>query len=356
MVYGYASRDPDANGGLERLEWLLARALAEAGWSVAIAVPERLCAGQEEIIDGVRFVGMGPASGARRYMAAWAEFLEAEAPDWWYWQGADPLWCALLRKAREKGVRTMFSAAFDTDVLPRRALTRRRWLWPLYAWGLHSVDRIFVQHSGQLHSLSPCLQAKAEVLPGVVTLRSNVRARAMRGDYVAWVAVVRRPKRPDLLIEMARMAPDVRFVVCGGTSTHRTPEGYSERMVYEMAKLPNVDYLGHVDPTRTLEIIGNAVALLSTSDGEGFPSTFLEAWAAGTPVVSLEIDPGGVIKEKGLGFVSGTLEQAAADVRTLLRSMEIFESVSERVRSHVANMHCSEAVGKVFDRCVREAK
>ena len=37
---------------------------------------------------------------------------------------------------------------------------------------------------------------------------------------------------------------------------------------------------------------------------EGFPNIFIEAWACGVPVLSLHVDPGGVIKKEGLGEIA----------------------------------------------------
>ena len=65
--------------------------------------------------------------------------------------------------------------------------------------------------------------------------------------------------------------------------------------------LSNVKYCGQVTPDKDLQVIANAAILLSTSDQEGFPNTFLEAWSAGTPVVSLKIDPDRIIEQMGLG-------------------------------------------------------
>ncbi len=45
-VYAYASGNPNANGGSERYQWLLARAQAAAGWSVVVAVQEPLRPGE----------------------------------------------------------------------------------------------------------------------------------------------------------------------------------------------------------------------------------------------------------------------------------------------------------------------
>jgi len=81
-IYKYASGAPSAVGGAERQQWLLARALVAAGWSVAVAVSEELKFGTRTVIDGVNFVGIGRGHG--HVFSAWHRFFVAEHPDWCY--------------------------------------------------------------------------------------------------------------------------------------------------------------------------------------------------------------------------------------------------------------------------------
>jgi glycosyltransferase involved in cell wall biosynthesis len=348
IVYRYAVGAGNAQGGAERFQWLLARALTKAGWSVVVGVRGALSPGQVEVIDGVQFVGMKRG----QMIFSWWQFLDEQRPDWWFWRAADPIWGALLLVAKFKGVRSIFSAAYDTDVSPRIALFRRRRLWPLYAWGLNAVDRIFVQHREQFRNLSSELQKKAEIIPGLVVIPERVKARAERGGYIVWVASLRPHKRPDLLIELARITPEIHYVVCGGRSTFGTPPEFSEKISNRLSSLSNIEHLGEVPHSRVLDIIANAAALVSTSDMEGFPNIFLEAWASGTPVVSLCIDPDDLIKKKGLGFVSRSVERAASDVRNLLKSPETFETISRNARIHIEQVHSGAAVVTAFNIAV----
>ena len=77
-----------------------------------------------------------------------------------------------------------------------------------------------------------------------------------------------------------------------------------------------------------------------------------EPWASGTPVVSLRVDPDGVIKQKGLGFVSGTGEQAVCDIRKLLNSPEAFDAISIRARRYVEEVHTGSAVTRAFNKAI----
>src|SRR5262249_55241876 len=150
-------------------------------------------------------------------------------------------------------------------------------------------------------------------------------------------------------IEIARKAPDIRFVICGGPSTFTAVPGYSEQFIETLRALPNVDYRGQVSPGDASRVIANAALLLSTADGEGFPNTFLQAWAAGTPVVSLVVDPDHIVKRYSLGKISLTIEQAIHDIRMLLESEKEREAISSRASEYVAKNHTEAAVISVFE-------
>lgn len=349
VIYQYASASPTAAGGAERYQWLLARALARAGWSVSVGVRTELPDSRCDSIDGVRFINLGPQYALR----AWYSFLESEQPDWWYWQCADHLWGPGVEIAKLLGIRTIFSAAVDRDVQPRRALYRRPYCWPLYAWGLLRSNKIFVQHEGQLSQLPSLMQAKASILPGVVIPPADVIPHSERRNYVAWIAMLREVKRPDLLIQIARALPQIPFVVCGGPTTYFAPPGYGERIVNELRSLRNIEYRGHVAPDEAIETVKKASLLLSTSDEEGFPSTFLEAWSAGTPVISLQLDPGDIIQRYSLGTVPGSISRANEDISLLLGSTQCRDRIAKRARDYIAENHSDEAVVVAFEQGIQ---
>lgn len=348
-IHAYATGAPTAVGGAERQQWYLARALAAAGWKVIVGVREALQAGERRTVDGVEFVGVEHG----QVLVSWHRLLLAERPDWWYWRGADHLYGPTVGLAKLAGVGTIFSAAFDRDLQPRRALSwRRRW-WPLYAWGLSWTDRILVQHAGQLSAIQPRWRSKAHIIQSLALAPAHVKPHADRQQYVAWIAMLRQPKRPDVLIEIVRRLPTMRFVVCGGPSTHRSPDGYSERICSALEALPNIECLGQVAPEKALEIVANAAMLLCTSDEEGFPNTFLEAWATGTPVVSVKVDPDGVIEQRRLGAVSGSVEGVVRDIETLAGAPHVRDGIGRRARQYVTQFHSAAVVVSAFEQALQ---
>ncbi len=347
-IYAHAMGLPTVVGGAERQQWFLARALAAAGWLVVVGVREGLHPGEHKTIDGVKFVGTDHG----QILSAWYRFISSERPDWWYWRCASHWWGPAVAIAKLEKVSTIFSAAFDSDVLPRHALHTRRAWWPLYAWGLSRTDRIFVQHGGQLSGLSPQWRSKAYRVPSLAGETVAMRPHSERTRYVAWVGDLRLPKRPDLLIEIARSMPETRFIVCGGPTAHRSQPGYGQSIVDRLRTLQNVEQRGQLIHSEALRVIADAALLLSTSDEEGFPNTFLEAWSSGTPVVSLKIDPDRTIERFRLGTVSGDIARAVADISALINSPERREEIGLRARRHVAEAHSEAAVTTAFERAI----
>jgi glycosyltransferase involved in cell wall biosynthesis len=315
---------------------------------VTVGVCEALEAGERRAIDGVEFLGIG----RNHIHRLWYRFLVSEQPDWWYWRCANHLLGSAVEVAKLAGVRTIFAACFDTDVQPRRALSRRSHWWPLYAWGLLRTDRILVQHTGQLAELAPRWRPKARIVPSIAGEMTAIKPHAERAQYVAWVATLRQSKRPDVLLEIARQAPAIRFVVCGGLTPRASSSGYGEWLVEALQAQPNIAFLGKVAPQQAQQIIADAALLLSTSDGEGFPNTFLQAWLSGTPVISLKVDPDRIIERQELGTVPGTVAHATTDIMALMGSPQRRDAMAVRARRYVAETHSAAAVTAVFESAV----
>jgi glycosyltransferase involved in cell wall biosynthesis len=87
------------------------------------------------------------------------------------------------------------------------------------------------------------------------------------------------------------------------------------------------------------EQLRRSAVLVSTSDYEGFPNTFIEAWLHGVPVVSLHADPDELLSRGGYGFVSGTESALEVHVRQLVDSPEEAARIGAAARDYALRAH-----------------
>jgi len=79
----------------------------------------------------------------------------------------------------------------------------------------------------------------------------------------------------------------------------------------EAAQLPNVKFHGPVPYHDIGALFERSRLLVGTSEVEGFPNTYLQAWGHGAPVVAF-LDPEDVIARKGLGRAVHSMEEMTA--------------------------------------------
>jgi glycosyltransferase involved in cell wall biosynthesis len=110
---------------------------------------------------------------------------------------------------------------------------------------------------------------------------------------VLWMARMAPVKNPSLALEVARLLPEINFLIAGG--------GELFDQIKDQAP-PNSLLLSWVDAA---EVIPAADVFLSTSLNEGIPYSLLEVLSAGVPVVAVESGAiSEIIQDKVNGFLT----------------------------------------------------
>ena len=123
-------------------------------------------------------------------------------------------------------------------------------------------------------------------------------------------------KRPWVFVEVARQVPEADFILMGRNH-------FSGAGSWVPENLPsNVKWMGHVEGEEKRRTISQAWALVNPSIHEALPVSFVEAFAAGIPVISCQ-DPGGLVSRFGtyVGRFDGSGLDAVAPIANAIRNM-----------------------------------
>lgn len=173
-------------------------------------------------------------------------------------------------------------------------------------------DRVWVSIPPGVDSLPKIEKSKARAILGI------------KGEslVVGWMARMEVVKNPYLLLEVAKLIPEIDFVMAGGGSLLNTVT----------ARAPgNVQVIGWADATNFWSSVDIAI---STSENEGMPIALIEAELAGIPIIAT---PAGSNQEVVLngktGFIKeGTAVEMSEAIRALANQRELLTELGKSGR------------------------
>lgn len=234
---------------------------------------------------------------------------------------------------RAHGRRFVFRAASDTDCQPKNLLIQYRRDKKLYEFGLRRATAILTQSKKQQVDLRTNYGLPSHVAGMLVDTPTHTLSLMERDIDVLWINNLRQLKRPEKFIELARRMPNRRFVMIGGSQAGAAK--LFEEVKQFAASIPNLSFLGRVPYHDVNDFYAKARVFVNTSDIEGFPNSYLQAWARGTPLVAF-FDPDGVIKRAGLGIVPDTIEEMVQAAERLLADDSTWRQTNERCLAFMA--------------------
>lgn len=329
------------HGGAEVQLYTLARELArDPGFRVDFVVRDE--SGGTETIDGVTVhklpLLLNPGPGRRIvYAVGLRRLLRTIGPDVVVQRAAGSqtallgLLCALSRK------RFVYMAAHDSDVEPQKpAWFKGNMAWVAYRLGLRLADKVIVQHERQRQRLMDNYGKAGIVRPCALEATDPMPTEERRN--ILWVGRCERFKQPEMFISLAQAFPHEPFVmVCPPAASE---PAYFESLRSQALKLGNMTFVERV-PFKEIGTHFQAARLfVNTSSQEGFPNTFVQAWMQGAPVVSLAVDPGGVMARHGLGITcSGSQASLQQALASLLEDHPLWERLSRNASVYAHDHH-----------------
>lgn len=337
------------NGGLERLQAMLAKGLSLAGFDVSFICWGRDEPRQEKAGDiEIRYLAKQDAGiPGLRFLPRWLDLIrtlrEADADCYVYACGDSGLGQIVLW-ARRQHRKVLYVVVSDADCqasLPALKPLRERLL---YRFGIRHCDRIVAQTRRQQALLRSEFGLDAVVIrspsEGFDVVDRASGSRQGERPRVLWIGRFSPEKRPDWLIPMAQRLVDVEFDVLGGANA---ASDYADRFLEQAATIDNIHLHGRVPHDEIGRFLERASALCCTSEVEGMPNVFLEAWSTGLPVVST-CDPDGILTEFGIGLTATTIEGLCQSLEKMLGSRAAYLEMSARSRAYFREYHAIDRV------------
>jgi len=331
--------EQSAPGGSETQVTLLARALARHGLTVCLLGGEVPGVEVPPVVGGVDFVLCGTATGGGwrgglRQVTAVRKALKKIAPrvvvarSAGYWVGLFGLW------AKVSGRHFVFASASTADFDYEKVLVKKRERL-LFRIGVALADQIIVQTEEQIE---PC-RRRFHKTPVLIQSISEPAATTNRQrEAFLWVGRAEANKQPLLYLELARALPDARFWMIAFSTDTRESEQLSAEITRAASALPNVELLA---PRPRAQLL------------EGVPNIFLEAWAHGTPALTLNHDPDGIITRHGLGgHAEGQLNRLIDLASHHWRNRDTAHERAHHYRTYVQTQHSPTAVAAAWARAL----
>ena len=325
-------------GGAELQQTLLARALARRGWRVSMVVAD--CGQPDRAVwdEITTYKAYRPDEGipvVRYVHPRWTKLRAALAradAQIYYVSCAGGHFPQVVQFARARGHKTVFRIASDTDCDPRTLLIRHWRDKVLHRWGLRKADLVLAQTASQQQALAKNFNRESRVIDSLLEIPGDPPDFAARDIGALWVGNIRALKRPQLFLQAAARMPQMSFHMIGGAlpGTERLFEECRERA----REVPNVVFHGFVPQHEIGSYFERARVFVSTSEIEGFPNTYMQAWARGTPVVAY-LDPDRLVSRNELGAIVASVEELCAAVERLSGDIEEWQAVSSRARRFI---------------------
>ena len=221
----------------------------------------------------------------------------------------------------------------------------------LFRFALKKAELLITSGEFQKKRLKEVFGKDSIIIKNAFDLK-NVKSIKNEELTVLWVSNLKKKwKNPELYLKLANEFPKTKFIMIGGPDPE-DPDFYDE-IEDKSRNIPNLDFIGFVPYNEIHNYFSKASVFVNTSNVEGFPNTFLQAWEMYNPILSLKIDPDEIICNHNLGFHSKTFDNMVNDLKRLIDEEDLRKVKGENGRKYVKLEHDIGIISNKYEKLLR---
>lgn len=327
-----------------------AKTFVKNGWKVFSFSDKK-----ERVIDGIHFI-QNKTSWLKKHGMSIVEepfkalhFLQKTKPDIVFVRGGRRDLYAIKKACNICNSKLVFLGASDRDFEPGKELILGSNInVKLYRKGLQENNYFITQNKFQAENLFKHYGKESIIIPNIWA-KSNLNNGDGKKYAAIWIANLRRLKRAEWFVQMASKLPQYRFAIVGGVNE----QDYYDYIKTECEHLDNLDFLGAQALEKVNALLSESQILVCTSEFEGFPNTFLQAWAQNIPVIST-VDPSNLITKYELGKIIQSESELVSSITELLVDIEKQEKIQHNIESYFISNHDADMAYKIMIKQIIE--
>ncbi|CCK81818.1 glycosyltransferase family 4 protein [Desulfobacula toluolica] len=247
--------------------------------------------------------------------------------------------------AKKNNCQFIFHIAQENDVQPWPIPWQKPYLIPefkLVQYGIKEADIIISQTCYQAQKLAENYRRNSLVIPNGHPVPADCK-KVNSKIIILWIGTWKPVKQPEIFVQLAekfRPIKNVHFIMLG-----RTEQYY--KLVLK-ARRNNIEVRGEVSNDEVNKYLEKAHVLINTSKHEGFSNTFIQAWMRRVPVVSLNVDPDGVMQKKAMGYCSGSFNKLVRNTGKLIEDNGMRENMGANARKYAVENYSLDNIKKIL--------
>ena len=349
----FTKKKLDYVGGAEVQQVKIAKELKKRGYAISF-VTYGFENNKREIVDGIDIL---PAydrndknlSFLKKIVCIWRKMKEADADVYFYRVGSPFITSIFGILKKKKNIKSIGSnTELTRELIIKNNFFKGSFGKILNWFDIKFSDVIISQNNFQKSKIKKMLKGDSIIIKNGIDVPVQIK-KEEKDNSLLWVGTFKDVKQPDLLLKIAKILPKYNFIMVGGEG--KNPELFNN-IKNEANNISNLQIIGFVPHNEVVNYYKKAVLLINTSKVEGFPNVFLEAWINSIPIISLNVDPDGIITKFKLGYHSKQFDNMIENIKVLMENRSLREEMGNNGRKYIENYHNIKNVVNKYENVI----